>query len=182
MGETLALVEEDADGESRPGDGPDSDLIAKQDLGYDEFIDSDGDTLADIIEQTITLTRSDEADSDFDGLPDGWEVANSLDPNSTVGTNGATGNPDGDAYTNLQEFLGGSNPKLASSVPAQAPVITAFSPEGANVFILEQENVAFNATATDANSDPISYSWRQDGVVKSTTNSWTFVSVISSAS
>ena len=115
-----------------------------------------------------------QPDSDFDGLPDGWEVANGLDPNSAVGANRLSGNPDGDAYTNLQEFLGGSNPQLASSVPAQPPPITAFTPVGSDLFILEEDNVAFSATASDTNGDPVSYSWWLDGVQHSTTNAWTF--------
>ena len=173
VGETLAQAEEDADGENRPADG-NGDLVARQDIGYDEFIDSDRDGLADVIELTVSHTNPNEPDSDFDGLPDGWEVANALDPNSAVGANGASGNPDGDGYTNLQEYLGGSNPQLMSSVPAQPPTISAFAPSGSNLFILEQDSVAFSATATDANSEPIGYSWLLDGVQQSTANAWAF--------
>lgn len=50
------------------------------------------------------------ADSDGDGLPDWWEVAHGLDPNSAIGDNGATGDPDKDGLGNLQEYQRGTDP------------------------------------------------------------------------
>ncbi len=44
-------------------------------------------------------------DSDGDGLSDGWEVANSLDPTDPTGDNGALGDPDGDGMANIYEFI-----------------------------------------------------------------------------
>jgi hypothetical protein len=49
-------------------------------------------------------------DSDGDGLPDWWETAHELDPNSAIGSNGAAGDPDLDGLTNLQEDLRGTDP------------------------------------------------------------------------
>ncbi len=45
-------------------------------------------------------------DSDHDGLPDWWELAKGLNPNSTVGDfSDSNGDPDGDEYTNLEDYL-----------------------------------------------------------------------------
>ena len=45
-----------------------------------------------------------KTDTDGDGMPDDWETAQGLDPNSTADGNGDT---DGDGYTNLEEYLNG---------------------------------------------------------------------------
>ncbi len=52
------------------------------------------------------------ADSDGDGLPDWWESRhfNSL---SQTGAD----DPDGDTFTNILEYQGGSNPTIAASIP-----------------------------------------------------------------
>jgi glucose/arabinose dehydrogenase len=49
-------------------------------------------------------------DTDHDGLPDSWELQYGLNANSATGNDGANGDPDGDGFTNLQEFQRGSNP------------------------------------------------------------------------
>ena len=43
-------------------------------------------------------------DTDSDGLPDGWEVKNALDPLDAEGENGAEGDPDGDGFDNALEL------------------------------------------------------------------------------
>ena len=82
------------------GDG--SDPLDPSDGGADW----DGDGLTNAEEQQHG-TNMNNADSDGDGLPDGWEVANGLNP-----TNGGDGNadPDGDGLTNSQEYAKGTNP------------------------------------------------------------------------
>lgn len=47
-------------------------------------------------------------DADHDGMPDAWERAHGLDPNSPTD---AGGDADGDGYTNIEEFLNGTTPQ-----------------------------------------------------------------------
>jgi glucose/arabinose dehydrogenase len=49
-------------------------------------------------------------DVDGDTLPTAWEIQFGLDPGSSVGPNGRTGDPDGDGQTNEQEFAAGTHP------------------------------------------------------------------------
>ena len=84
--------------------------------------DSDADTINDGVEVNTTNTNPLLADSDTDTLPDWWEVARGLNPNSSAGNDGASGDPDGDNFTNKQEFEGQSNPVSSVSVPANRTV------------------------------------------------------------
>ncbi|MBL9134224.1 MAG: metallophosphoesterase [Verrucomicrobiales bacterium] len=54
-------------------------------------------------------------DTDGDGLPDGWEVQHHLSPVLAQGEDGRDGDPDGDGYTNEDEFRSGTNPREAAS-------------------------------------------------------------------
>lgn len=49
------------------------------------------------------------ADTDRDGMPDTWEKARNLDPN----TNDSAGDRDGDGYTNIEEFINAPFPARA---------------------------------------------------------------------
>src|SRR5436305_7820076 len=56
---------------------------------------------------TVTTTATGGGvDTDGDGMPDSWELANGLNPF----VNDASGDKDGDGLTNLQEYLAGTNP------------------------------------------------------------------------
>jgi surface protein len=78
-------------------------------------------------------------DSDSDGMPDGWEVANSLDPV----LDDANKDTDNDARTNLQEFLDNSNPQLQDI--NQPPTVTA----GQNQSVDELSLVTLLGSAQD---------------------------------
>jgi hypothetical protein len=54
------------------------------------------------------------ADTDNDGLPDAWETLHF----DHILAQGVGGDPDGDGFTNLEEYHGGSNPRVRPSVPA----------------------------------------------------------------
>jgi hypothetical protein len=70
-------------------------------------------------------------DADGDGLPNGWEQQYKLDPFDPAGNNGPNGDPDGDGFTNLQEYLAGTDPTNNAS----APRITAVTREGNSIRI-----------------------------------------------
>jgi hypothetical protein len=54
--------------------------------------------------KAVTVNQQGDVDTDGDGLPDSYEVAFGLNPNSAAGDDGAGGDPDGDGLTNLQEY------------------------------------------------------------------------------
>lgn len=84
--------------------------------------DLDGDDVSDHIDNCIGISNPDQlntdidaqgnacdADDDNDGMPDGWESGFGLNPL----VNDAGANPDGDLFSNLDEYLYGMNPLFA---------------------------------------------------------------------
>jgi hypothetical protein len=67
-------------------------------------------------------------DTDHDGMPDAWELAHGLNPNDLTD---AAKDDDGDGFSNLQEFLAGTDP----ADPASAFKITALAVTGSNTLI-----------------------------------------------
>jgi glycosidase len=63
---------------------------------------------------TLSLSlETDASDSDSDGLPNWWERDQSLNPDDGTGIHGTDGNDDGDAFTNLEEYVLGLNTGVA---------------------------------------------------------------------
>ena len=61
-------------------------------------------------------------DSDGDGMPDAWETQHGLDPGSSVGDDGADGDPDGDGMRNHDEMVADTDPRDAASLLAVVQV------------------------------------------------------------
>ena len=57
---------------------------------------------------TLVLTIDLQSDSDRDGIPNSWETANGLNPNSAAD---ALLDSDGDGNSNRSEFLAGTDPQ-----------------------------------------------------------------------
>jgi hypothetical protein len=65
-------------------------------------------------------TGASPADGDGDGMPDGWETAHGLDPARAA--DGAE-DLDRDGYTNLEEYLNGTDPSLPAGRKAQEKLL-----------------------------------------------------------
>jgi parallel beta-helix repeat protein len=84
------------------------------DLSHDATTDADNDGLNDF-DEFQRGTDPNNPDSDYDGIPDGWEVLHGLDP--LINDSGA--DADGDGFTNLEEYKAGTDPQDATSMPIQ---------------------------------------------------------------
>jgi hypothetical protein len=80
----------------------------------DRSADNDNDGLPNYLEYQY-LTNPNDADTDHDGLPDKWEIDHGLSPISTSGMHGPDADPDGDGFTNLQEYIADTNPTNPNS-------------------------------------------------------------------
>jgi len=84
-------------------------------LNGDPFVGQHAQYLK-LIDKTDTSGKTlNNWDTDGDGLPDWWESLYTLNPNSSVGDHGASGDLDDDGMTNYEEFLAGTNPNDANS-------------------------------------------------------------------
>ncbi len=87
--------------------------------------DPDQDSLTNA-EEYAAVADPTKVDTDGDDLPDRWEVDHGLDPHNATAADGATGDPDGDGYSNADEYATGTNPMNRDSHPYRVllPLIT----------------------------------------------------------
>ena len=97
--------------------------------------------------QTIALTIA-FLDSEPDGMADGWETANSLDPS----VDDSAGDPDADGVSNLDEFLGGTDPNSYDG--PDVPV--ALAPIDEDEVAVATPQLSWT-NATDANGEALTY-------------------------
>ncbi len=87
------------------------------------------------------------ADSDGDGLPDEWELANGLNPSDPADANADV---DGDTMTARAEYIAGTNPRDAQSYLRVDPVGLAGFPGGATLTFNAVSNRTYAIEFTDA--------------------------------
>jgi glucose/arabinose dehydrogenase len=109
-------------------------------------VDADGELYLVRVDGIITklVPALDNIDTDGDGLPDAWELRFGLDPLSGAGDNGASGDPDGDGVTNLQEYLNGTHPR-------GVPSLTRYFAEGSSSGFFETTIDLANPGTASAN-------------------------------
>ncbi|OGP60669.1 MAG: hypothetical protein A2V67_10620 [Deltaproteobacteria bacterium RBG_13_61_14] len=90
-------------------------------------------------------------DSDCDGLPDDWEslYPACLDPLA----GDSLGNPDGDAYPNLEEYQGGTNPCVSDCVDADGDSFGPACLPGPDCDDADPDNWTACASCLDADGD-----------------------------
>ena len=114
---------------------------------YAVFKDSSGNWMTTPVSDTIKLVL----DSDGDGMPDVWEIANGLNPNNAAD---AGYDSDGDGYNNLEEYTNNTDPNYRYD---SAPIVEAGASQQS-----DPTRIYLDGSATrDPNGDSITYTWSQ---------------------
>jgi hypothetical protein len=125
IGSALFTVLRDTDGDGNPDiTDPDDDDDGLTDveegvLGTDPLDpDTDDDAVTDDVDE-FPLNPDEQTDTDGDGLGDNFELTYFGDVSSSQGPGD---DPDGDGFTNLEEFLAGTDPTVEDIVPASSAI------------------------------------------------------------
>ncbi len=101
-------------------------------------------------------------DSDNDGIPNDWEIANGLNPNDPAD---AAADADGDGLSNLQEFLAGTNPRSVASVfKAEVRV------NSSGVIVLEFGAAAKKSYTVEFRDSLVGGTWQKLAEISATTS------------
>jgi hypothetical protein len=82
-----------------------------EDIDYTIYFIGNGSSIGSIGRQFESFSVSYQ-DTDNDGMPNAWELAYGLDSNNS---SDGLSNPDGDGFTNLEEYNNGTNPSAFDS-------------------------------------------------------------------
>lgn len=153
-----------ADGDGTPWNLPDADPDGDGASNYEEFQWwlNNGASCA-ITNVAIPAGPNPTAwDTDGDGMPDGWEMVNGLNP---INPSDATADLDGDGLTNLQEYQYGTDPHNADSdgdgIPDGTEVLNGTNPakadsDGDGLDDGYELAIGTNPTKADSNADFLS--------------------------
>lgn len=130
---------------------------------------------SDPSEKVVVFLEGSPTDTDGDGMPDSWELANGFDPfnpsdadgdadrdglsnrqEATLGSDPRNPDTDGDGMTDWQEFQDGSDPLDPGD---NVPVADAGPDQTRNPGVTVKLN---GSNSWDPNGDPLSYLWKQE--------------------
>jgi hypothetical protein len=133
--------------------------------------DTDDDELDDYTEIYIIGTDFNDSDHDDDGLPDGYEVANLLDPF----IDDSADDPDSDDFSNIDEYKHGCDPQDEDTdddlIYDGYEVYNSLNPlfddsdldfDGDGLSNLEEFNLGTKANNYDSDQDGMSDSWENE--------------------
>lgn len=133
--------------------------------------DPDGDGLLTWRERELG-TNPNVADTDADGMPDGWEVNNGLNPL----VNDASADSDGDGFTNLYEYQHGTNPNdYYNGAAFNLDIFSGDGQQASSTSWLPQPLVVkvTNTAGTPLSNAPVTFSVTQSGGAISTVSGGT---------
>ena len=118
-----------------------------------------------VLPMHLFFIQTGNPDSDGDGMPDWWETMFGFSPDDQAD---AGHDPDGDALSNLDEFLAGSNPLVPDSdldgIPDGGEVSMGLNPSLSDIGLDSDGDGLSNFMEYNAGSNPLSVDSDSDGI------------------